>query len=102
MLIAHPPPKPSFFSRPGSLEDKVKGFVLDLPGVASAANTVQGWWADHPAHQAGVAAGKVSSTLVQPVARQYPRSTLAAAGAIARRHRPTKALAMAAEAEGFC
>ena len=82
LSIAHPPPKPAFFSRAGSLEDKVKGFVLDLPGVASATDAVQGWWANHPAHQAGVVAGKVSSTLVQPVAREYPRITLAVAGAL--------------------
>ena len=80
--ITHPPQKPSFFSRPGSLEDKVKGLLLDLPGVASATDAVQGWWADHPAQQAGVVAGKVSTTLVQPVAREYPRFTLVVAGSL--------------------
>ena len=82
MLIAHPPAKPTFFARPGSLSDKLQGVLLDLPGVAPVSNAIGDWWADHPARQAGAVAGRVSATLVQPVAREYPRSVLVVAGVI--------------------
>ena len=79
MAITHPPPKPSLLSKlggTGNLVDWLLGKARGLPGASLMLETLQGWWANHPLHTAGIVAEEASRSFVMPVARRNPYSLL--------------------------
>lgn len=79
--FAHPAEKPSLSSRLGSWQQSFKDAAMRVPGVQLISRAVRDWWTDHPARQAGAAAGKASISAVTPVVRRHPLGFLAVSAA---------------------
>jgi hypothetical protein len=78
MEIAHPPPRPSMFDglgNLGGLRDLAAPFIdriKAVPGAVLVLETLEGWWAQHPLHTAGIVAEEASRSFVLPIARRNP------------------------------
>lgn len=78
MAIKHPPPRPSLFDGLGKLgglldlKGPLMGRIRAMPGAALVLETLEGWWAQHPLHTAGILASEASREFVVPLARQNP------------------------------
>lgn len=78
MDIAHPPPRPSAFDGLSGLKAQLLDRIKALPGATLIIESLEGWWAQHPLHAAGIVAEEASRSFILPVARKNPFALIVA------------------------
>jgi hypothetical protein len=72
MEIAHPPQRPSPFDGLSGLKAQFFDRIRSLPGAGLVIESLEGWWAQHPLHAAGIIAEEASRSFILPAARKNP------------------------------